>query len=121
VAGKAKWKSWTTGASLTSWTREATLPDIWITKSSTGNLPRLWRGGDVAIEKLVLQSSAFQSGESYRLRLGVFDLASGERLPISICDFPLTDNQTAAIADEKTNLRLILIRFEKPYGKNPDH
>ena len=81
----------------------------------------LWRGGDVVIEKLVLQSSAFQSGESYRLRLGVFDLASGERLPISSCDFPLTDNQTAAIADEKTNLRLILIRFEKPYGKNPDH
>ena len=60
----------------------------------------MWKGGDVAIEKLLFRSPELQSGESYHLRLGLFDRDSGERLPITKSDFPLTDNQTAAIVHE---------------------
>jgi hypothetical protein len=65
----------------------------------------MWREGDVAIKILMFRSSGIQNGESYRLRLGLFDRESGERLLISTTDFPLTDNQTAAIVGEKENPR----------------
>lgn len=65
----------------------------------------MWREGDVAIEILMFRSSGIQKGESYRLRLGLFDRESGERLLISRTDFPLTDNQTAAIVGEKESPR----------------
>ena len=60
----------------------------------------LWREGDAAIEKLSFRFTGAQKGEPYRLRLGVFDRASGERLPITASDFPLTDNRTAAMVSE---------------------
>jgi hypothetical protein len=60
----------------------------------------LWREGDTAIENLAFRFSGTQKDESYRLRLGVFDRASGERLPITASDFRLTDRQTAAVVGE---------------------
>jgi hypothetical protein len=60
----------------------------------------LWREGDAAIEKLSFRFSEAQKSESYRLRLGVFDRASGDRLPITASDFPLTDRQTATVVSE---------------------
>jgi hypothetical protein len=59
-----------------------------------------WKEGDTAIEKRSFRFSGTQKGESYRLRLGVFDRASGERLPITASDFPLADDRTAAVVAE---------------------
>jgi hypothetical protein len=59
-----------------------------------------WREGDTAIEKLSFRFTGTQKGESYHLRLGVFDRASGERLPITASDFPLTDTGTATVVNE---------------------
>jgi hypothetical protein len=56
-----------------------------------------WKEGDTAVEKILFRSPALQSGESYRLRIGLFDKASGDRLPITASEFPLTDGQTAAV------------------------
>jgi 4-amino-4-deoxy-L-arabinose transferase-like glycosyltransferase len=61
----------------------------------------LWKEGDVAIEKLFFRFSGLQKDESFRLRLGVFDRVSGERLPITAGDFPLTDQRTAAVVSEQ--------------------
>jgi hypothetical protein len=54
-----------------------------------------WKEGDAAVERLLFRLPANQ-GATYHLRLGVFDRATGERLPISTSTFPLTDNGTAA-------------------------
>lgn len=60
----------------------------------------LWNAGDTAIEKRAFRFSEAQKNESYRLRLGVFDHSSGDRLPITASDFPLTDRQTATVVSE---------------------
>jgi 4-amino-4-deoxy-L-arabinose transferase-like glycosyltransferase len=60
----------------------------------------LWKEGDVALEKLFFRFSGAQTDESFQLRLGVFDRVSGERLPITAGDFPLTDQGTAAVVSE---------------------
>jgi len=63
---------------------------------------RMWKVGDTAMERLLFRRHALGSKEIYQLRLGLFDRASGERLPISSSDFPLTDRDTAALVDEKS-------------------
>ena len=50
------------------------------------------------MERLVFRVTGIPPPGRYRLRLGLFRKNSGERLPISSSTFPLTDNQTAAIA-----------------------
>jgi hypothetical protein len=65
----------------------------------------LWNAGDTAIEKLAFRFSEAQKSESYRLRLGVFDRASGDRLPITASDFPLTDKGTATVVGETQVVR----------------
>ncbi|MBI3681435.1 MAG: glycosyltransferase family 39 protein [Acidobacteria bacterium] len=62
---------------------------------------RMWKEGDLAIERLLLRSPAIHSGESYRLRLGLFDKESGKRLPVSSSEFPVVDQQTAAVIQPK--------------------
>jgi hypothetical protein len=57
----------------------------------------LWREGDTATEKLSFRFSGTQKEESYRLSLGVFDRASGVRLPVTASDFPLADERTATV------------------------
>jgi hypothetical protein len=57
----------------------------------------LWREGDTAIERLSFRFSGTQKETSYRLRLGVFDHASGARLPVTASDFPLADDRTATV------------------------
>jgi 4-amino-4-deoxy-L-arabinose transferase-like glycosyltransferase len=64
-----------------------------------------WREGDTAIEKLSFRFSGTQKSKFYRLRLGVFDRASGERLPITASDFPLSDNGTATVVSETEAVR----------------
>ena len=61
---------------------------------------RLWRAGDTAVEKLLFRWPEAGRQEVYHLRLGLFDRASGERLPISDSAFPLADGQTAAVVSE---------------------
>jgi 4-amino-4-deoxy-L-arabinose transferase-like glycosyltransferase len=63
---------------------------------------RMWKTGDSAIERLLFRPPNLRNGETYRLRLGLFDRTSGERVPISSSDFPLTDQDTAALLDEKS-------------------
>ena len=53
------------------------------------------RQGDTGMESLLFR--AFQSGTLYRLKLGVFDRATGKRLKITASSFPVTDDGTAAI------------------------
>ncbi len=68
-----------------------------------GNPPTLmWQPGDAGIERLLFRPPTLWNGESYRLRLGVFDRTSGERLQISGSDLKLTDNDTAVLAVEKS-------------------
>jgi hypothetical protein len=59
-----------------------------------------WREGDTGIERLSFRLSGTQKGEPRHLRLGVFDRASGKRLPITTSDFPLTDGGTATVVSE---------------------
>jgi hypothetical protein len=63
---------------------------------------RIWKTGDTALERLLFRLPAPRSAENYRLRLGLFDRTSGERLPISSSDFPRTDKDTAVFVDEKS-------------------
>jgi 4-amino-4-deoxy-L-arabinose transferase-like glycosyltransferase len=63
---------------------------------------RMWKEGDTALERLFFRPPALPNGEIYKLRLGLFDRASGERLPISSSDFPLADQDTAVLVDEKS-------------------
>jgi hypothetical protein len=63
---------------------------------------RMWRAGDTALERLLFRPPALSNDENYRLRLGLFDRTTGERLQISSSDFPLTDNDTAVLIDEKS-------------------
>ena len=65
----------------------------------------LWNTGDTAIEKRAFRFSEAQKRESYRLRLGVFDRASGDRLQITASDFPLTDKGTATVVGETQVVR----------------
>jgi hypothetical protein len=60
-----------------------------------------WNEGDAAVERLLFRLPANQGATTYHLRLGVFDRATGERLPISASTFPLTDNDTAALSDAR--------------------
>jgi len=41
-----------------------------------------WRAGDVAQEKLRYVIVSPQKAEAYRVRLGLFDSATGDRLPV---------------------------------------
>jgi hypothetical protein len=59
-----------------------------------------WKEGDAAVERLLFRLPANQ-GAAYHLRLGVFDRATGERLPISASPLPLTDNGTAALSNAR--------------------
>ncbi len=61
----------------------------------------MWKPGDSAIERLVFRPPTYRNGEIYRVRLGLFDKASGERLAITSSDFPLTDKDTAVLLDDK--------------------
>jgi len=63
---------------------------------------RMWKAGDAAMERLFFRPPAGRSGEIYQLRLGLFDRVTGERLPISSSDFPLTDHETAVLVDEQS-------------------
>jgi hypothetical protein len=63
--------------------------------------PRMWKPGDTALERLLFRPPELRNGEVYRLRIGLFDRASGERLLISSGDFPLADNGTAVLVGEK--------------------
>jgi 4-amino-4-deoxy-L-arabinose transferase-like glycosyltransferase len=54
-----------------------------------------WKDGDIAVERLLFPLSANQSGATYHLRLGLFDRATGERLPISASTFTVTGEGTA--------------------------
>jgi uncharacterized SAM-binding protein YcdF (DUF218 family) len=56
-----------------------------------------WKEGDAAVETIHYRSRALQSGETYRLRLGLYDRATGQRLAISASAFPLADGGTAAV------------------------
>jgi hypothetical protein len=68
-----------------------------------GDAPtRMWKPGDTAMERLLFRPPELRNMGTYRLRLGMFDRASGDRLPIASSDFPLTDQGTAALADEKS-------------------
>jgi hypothetical protein len=58
----------------------------------------MWKPDDTAIERLFF---GHRDSETYRLRLGLFDKTSGERLVITSSDFPLTDKDTSALLDEK--------------------
>ncbi len=62
---------------------------------------RMWKPGDTALERLLFPAPELRNGKTYRLRIGLFDRASGERLTISSSDFPLADNDTAVLVDEK--------------------
>jgi len=55
-----------------------------------------WKPGDSAIEKLTFRLTGQNAGP-YRLRLGVFDRASGDRLHISASEFPLADDGTSTV------------------------
>jgi hypothetical protein len=55
-----------------------------------------WSPGDTAIERLVFRFTTPQPGP-VRLRLGVFDRASGNRLSITAADAPFADTRTAVI------------------------
>ena len=57
-----------------------------------------WAVGSVAIERLHLLLPASRKSEACRLRLGLFEKRSGERLPIASSSFPLADSRTAAMA-----------------------
>jgi 4-amino-4-deoxy-L-arabinose transferase-like glycosyltransferase len=61
---------------------------------------RIWKTGDAALERLLFRPPTLTNVENYRLRLGIFDRASGERLQISSSDFPLTDHDSAVLVDE---------------------
>jgi len=63
---------------------------------------RMWKVGDMAIERLLFRPFVVRNGETYRLRLGLFDRSSGERLQISSSDLKLTGNDTAVLVDEKS-------------------
>jgi hypothetical protein len=56
-----------------------------------------WAEGSVAIERLQFPLPAAQKPEAFRLRLGLFQKESGDRLPITSSSFPLTDAGTAAV------------------------
>jgi hypothetical protein len=58
-----------------------------------------WKEGDMALESLSSRSPSIQNGENYRLKIGLYDRASGARLPISSSMFPLTDSGTAVVVD----------------------
>ena len=58
-----------------------------------------WKEGDMALESLSSRSPSIQNGENYRLKIGLYDRASGARLPISSSMFPLTDGGTAVVVD----------------------
>jgi hypothetical protein len=60
-----------------------------------------WKEGDAAVERLLFRLPANPGVAAYHLRLGVFDRATGERLPISTSTFPLTDNGTAALSNAR--------------------
>ena len=58
-----------------------------------------WNTGDEAIETLVFPLPQAESGKKeYRVRLGLFQQATGDRLRITASDFPLDQGQTAAMA-----------------------
>jgi len=54
------------------------------------------RPGDVAIETRELQSEAVREEPRYGLEVGLYLVASGERIPVVRSDFPLVDDRTAA-------------------------
>jgi hypothetical protein len=58
---------------------------------------RDWKSADEAFEELLFVSKQSR----LRLRLGVYDPGSGERLRISRSEFAVTDDQTAAIINER--------------------
>lgn len=62
----------------------------------------IWRPGDVALENLWF--SADHNGGAYRLRVGLFDPQTEERLPARIVSggpgFSLTDGETAVLTPE---------------------
>ena len=62
----------------------------------------MWKPRDTALERLLFPPPELRNGTTYRLRIGLFDRASGERLPISSSDFPLADNDTVALVDEQS-------------------
>jgi 4-amino-4-deoxy-L-arabinose transferase-like glycosyltransferase len=63
---------------------------------------RMWKAGDTALERLLFRTSALPDAANYRLRLGLFDRTTGERLQISSSAFLLTDHGTAVLADEQS-------------------
>jgi len=54
-----------------------------------------WKAGDTAIERLLFRTPS--NGAAYRLRLGIFDRAGGDRLAITAAGVPLSDGATAAL------------------------
>jgi hypothetical protein len=65
---------------------------------------RSWQPGDDAVEEMRLRIPAESSGKAIRLRIGLFDPVSGERLPINIphgtaaSRFSLVDRGTALLS-----------------------
>jgi hypothetical protein len=63
-----------------------------------------WRAGDVAQEKLRYAIVSPQNSEAYRVRIGLFDLATGDRLQVQAPSagpgFTLTDDGTAVLTPE---------------------
>ncbi len=59
-----------------------------------------WQPGDSVFERLVLPSRLLDPGETYHLRVGLFQRESGVRLAITESALPLTDQGTAALVYE---------------------
>ena len=66
-----------------------------------------WKDWDVAAETIRFRSATIQNGHTYQLRVGLYDLVSGGRLPISKSILPLTDGQTAAIMSAQASPKVM--------------
>ena len=56
-----------------------------------------WAEGSVGIERLQFKLPGTATLDAFRLRLGVFQKESGDRLPIASSGFPLADSGSAAV------------------------
>lgn len=75
----------------------------------SGNPPVLsWQPGDVALENLVFPLASNQRALTHHLRLGLYDLKSGDRLQAKIVaggrGFSLADGETAVLTPEASHL-----------------